>query len=67
MAIRSLRAMKENRNGRRSDEDLPLWNRLRLQGRMPVQSVHVQALQLLTAAAVPEGWAPCAFGGGALS
>lgn len=50
MAIRSLGANKENRNDQRSDESLPLWKHLCLQGRMPVQSVHLQAVQLLTAA-----------------
>jgi hypothetical protein len=49
MAIRSLRANKENRNERRSDEGLWLRKQLLVQGRMPVQSVHLQALQLLSA------------------
>jgi len=50
MAIRSFGAMKENRNERRSDEGLRVWKRLRLQGRMPVQSMRLQALQLLNGA-----------------
>lgn len=48
MAIRSLRATKENRHERRLDEDLPLWNRLHPQGGLPVQSLQLQALRLLT-------------------
>jgi hypothetical protein len=49
MAIRSLGANKENRSERRSDEGMPLWKRLHLQGRMPVQFLHLQAVRLLTA------------------
>ena len=40
---------KENRNERRPDEDLRLWQQLRVQGWVPVQPLHLQALQLLTA------------------
>jgi hypothetical protein len=39
-----------NRNEKRSDEGLRVWKRLRLQGRMPVQSMRLQALQLLNGA-----------------
>lgn len=39
-----------NRNEKRSDEGLLVWKRLRLQGRMPVQSMRLQALQLLNGA-----------------
>ena len=47
MAIRSYGATKENRNEGRSEEDLRVWKRLRLQGRMPLQSMRLQTLQLL--------------------
>lgn len=48
MAIRSLGATRRMEHEQRSDEGLPLWKRLHLQRRMPVQSVHLQAVQLLT-------------------
>ena len=47
MAIRSYGATKENRSEGRSEEDLRVWKRLRLQGRMPLQSMRLQTLQLL--------------------
>ena len=67
MAIRSFGAMKENRNEGRSDEGLRVWKRLRLQKRMPVQSMRLQALQLLNDALCDARVSLRAFGGGLLS
>lgn len=55
---------KENRNEPRPDHDLQLRYRLFVQGRLPLQSVHLQAVQLLTATFANKG-APAASRAGA--